>query len=279
MTLPIQISNLSKNYTLPWKKGKVEAVRHLSLEVRPGEVFGLLGPNGSGKSTTLKLILGLSEPSEGSIQVFGDSIQKLATRRRIGFLPESPNFYRFLTGEELLRFYGRLCGVPKKTLNQKIDELIDLVGLEKGRKRALSTYSKGMLQRIGLAQALVHDPELLLLDEPTAGVDPVGAREMKDLILRLKQKGKTIVLSSHWLDQVEEVCNRVVILHEGEKVLEGKLADLLTVKEDTQLVVKGFQKEREDEIKKALAQFKLEWVEARGFKRSLEELFIEKVSR
>ena len=279
MTLPIQIFNLSKSYALPWGKRKVEAVKDLSLEVKLGEVFGLLGPNGSGKSTTLKLILGLVKPTGGSVQVFGDSIQKLATRQRIGFLPESPNFYRFLSGEELLRFYGRLCGVPSKKIDQRIDELIDLVGLEKGRKRALSTYSKGMLQRIGLAQALVHDPELLLLDEPTAGVDPVGAREIKDLILRLKQKGKTIVLSSHWLDQVEEVCDRVVILHEGKKVLEGRLAELLTVQEKTQFVVKGFQKEREAEVKKAIAQLQLEWVEAKETKRSLEALFVEKVAR
>ena len=276
---PIQISNLSKSYILPWKKGRVEAVKGLNFEVKSGEIFGLLGPNGSGKSTTLKLILGLVEPSKGKIEVFGDSIQNLVTRKRIGFLPESPNFYHFLTGEELLRFYGRLCEVPRKQLTRKIDELINLVGLEKGRKRALSTYSKGMLQRIGLAQALVHDPELLLLDEPTAGVDPIGAREIKDLILELKARGKTIVLCSHWLDQVEEVCDRVAILHEGKKALEGKLSDLLTARGETQLIVKGFRKEQEEEVKKTLEQLNLEWVEARKSKKTLETLFMEKVTQ
>ncbi|MBX7157109.1 MAG: ABC transporter ATP-binding protein [Verrucomicrobiae bacterium] len=275
----IQMVNVSKRYTTSWRGAKVEALRDLNLEVKAGEVFGLLGPNGSGKSTTLKIILGLVEATSGQVQVLGSSIRRLATRQRIGFLPESPYFYRFLTGEELLYFCGRLCGVPKTKLSRRVDELLVLVGLEKGARRALNTYSKGMLQRIGLAQALVHDPELVLLDEPTAGVDPLGSRDIKDLILRLKQAGKTVVLSSHWLDQVEEVCDRVAILHEGQKVLEGDLKDLLAIKDETQLVVKHFQKERESEVRRALEQLHVEWVEAKSVKRDLESLFVERVSK
>jgi ABC-2 type transport system ATP-binding protein len=274
----IQMVNVSKCYKGSWGRGRVEALRELSLKIRQGEVFGLLGPNGSGKSTTLKMILGLVEPTSGQLQVLGSSIRRLTTRQRIGFLPESPYFYRFLTGEELLHFYGRLCSVPKAKLSQRVNELIALVGLEKGAKRALNTYSKGMLQRIGLAQALVHDPELLLLDEPTAGVDPLGSRDIKDLILKLKEAGKTIVLCSHWLDQVEEVCDRVAILHEGKKVLEGELKELLRVKDETQLRVKNFKNEQEPDVRRALEQLQLEWIEAKSAKRNLEDLFIEKVS-
>lgn len=274
----IQMVNVSKCYKGSWGRVQVEALRDLNLEIRQGEVFGLLGPNGSGKSTTLKMILGLVEPTSGQLQVLGSSIRHLTTRQRIGFLPESPYFYRFLTGEELLHFYGRLCGVSKAKLSQRVNELIALVGLEKGAKRALNTYSKGMLQRIGLAQALVHDPELLLLDEPTAGVDPLGSRDIKDLILKLKEAGKTIVLCSHWLDQVEEVCDRVAILHEGKKVLEGELKELLRVKDETQLRVKNFKNEKEAEVRRALEQLQLEWIEAQSGKRNLEDLFIEKVS-
>ena len=201
--VPILIRNLRKTFPLKWRRGSVVAIDHLDLEVRRGEVFGLLGPNGSGKRTTLKVLLGLLRPTEGEVRLFGESVATVACRRRLGYLPESPYFYKFLSGEETLRFFGRICGMGGQELERRVDELIELVGLEHGRYRPLSGYSKGMLQRIGLAQALLHDPELLLLDEPTAGVDPLGSREMKDLILELKRRGKTIVLSSHLLDQVK----------------------------------------------------------------------------
>jgi len=213
------------------------ALDHLDLQVRPGEVFGLLGPNGSGKSTTLKLLLGLIVPSDGEARVFGLPPDSLDARRRVGFLPENPYFYGFLNGDETLRFYGKLCGVTGPRLDRRIEELIELVGLQNGRERPLRSYSKGMLQRIGLAQALIHDPDLLFLDEPTAGVDPLGSAQIRDLILRLKKMGKTVVFSSHLLEQVQEVADRVAIFSLGKKVLEGSLESLLVENQSTQITL------------------------------------------
>src|SRR5271156_6194919 len=226
---------LTKRYPLTWKRKVLLALAHLDLQIKPGEVFGLLGPNGSGKSTTLKLLLGLVVPNEGEARIFGLPPDNLAARRRVGFLPENPYFYSFLNGDETLRFYGRLCGVTGAKLEQRIEELIDLVGLQNGRERPLRSYSKGMLQRIGLAQAMIHDPDLLFLDEPTAGVDPLGSSQIRDLILKLKAMGKTVVFSSHLLDQVQEVADRVAIFSLGKKVLEGSIDDLLTENEGTQI--------------------------------------------
>jgi ABC-2 type transport system ATP-binding protein len=274
---PIVVRGLTKRYPLAWRRGQVVALDRLDLEVRRGEVFGLLGPNGSGKSTTLKLILGLVRATAGEVLLFDESFHTAAARRRLGFLPENPYFHRFLTGAETLRFYGRVCGVTGARLEARINELLALVGLEHGRDRPLRTYSKGMLQRIGLAQALVHDPELLLLDEATAGVDPLGSREIKDLILHLKQLGKTIVLSSHLLDQVEEVCDRVVILHLGRKVLEGRLEDLLQVQDRMTLTVAGLDETNEARAREALAAAGVSVEEVRRPRLTLERLFLETV--
>jgi ABC-2 type transport system ATP-binding protein len=219
---------LTKRYPLAWKRRVLVALDHLDLQVKPGEVFGLLGPNGSGKSTTIKLLLGLIRPNEGEARIFGLPTDSLEARRRVGFLPENPYFYGFLNGDETLRFYGKLCGLSGAKLEARIEELIELVGLTNGRERPLRSYSKGMLQRIGLAQALIHDPDLLFLDEPTAGVDPLGSSQIRDLILRLKKMGKTVIFSSHLLEQVQEVADRVAIFSLGKKVLEGHLDDLLT---------------------------------------------------
>src|SRR5277367_1556885 len=233
--LAVETIGLTKRYPLTWKRKVLVALDHLDLQIRPGEVFGLLGPNGSGKSTTLKLLLGLVVPTEGEARVFGLPPDSLDARRRVGFLPENPYFYGFLNGDETLRFYGKLCGVTGARLNKRIDELIDLVGLQNGRERPLRSYSKGMLQRIGLAQALIHDPDLLFLDEPTAGVDPLGSAQIRDLILRLKKMGKTVVFSSHLLEQVQEVADRVAIFSLGKKVLEGSLDSLLTESKGTEI--------------------------------------------
>lgn len=276
---PIRLRGVAKHFPLHWRRGRVIAVEGLDLEIRRGEVFGLLGPNGSGKSTTLKMILGLTPPTAGEIALFGEPPARPETRRRLGFLPESPYFYRFLTGAETLRFFGRLCGVPGATLESRVGELISLVGLAHGHDRPLSTYSKGMLQRIGLAQALVHDPELVLLDEPTAGVDPMGARDIKDLILRLKAEGKTVVLSSHLLEQVEEVCDRVAILHLGRKIIEGPLDSLRSQGDRTTLDVTGYDESRAGAIRAALAA---SGAELRGVdhpRLTLEEIFIREVRR
>jgi ABC-2 type transport system ATP-binding protein len=237
--LAVETIGLTKRYPLSWKRKVLVALDRLDLQIRPGEVFGLLGPNGSGKSTTLKLLLGLVIPSEGEVRIFGLPPDSLEARARVGFLPENPYFYGFLTGDETLRFYGKLCGVTGAKLARRIEELIDLVGLQNGRERPLRSYSKGMLQRIGLAQALIHDPDLLFLDEPTAGVDPLGSAQIRDLILRLKKMGKTVVFSSHLLEQVQEVADRVAIFSLGKKVLEGSLDTLLVENQSTQINLPG----------------------------------------
>jgi ABC-2 type transport system ATP-binding protein len=246
---------LTKRYPLTWKRKVLVALDHLNLQIRPGEVYGLLGPNGSGKSTTIKLLLGLITPSEGEARIFGLPPESLEGRRRVGFLPENPYFYGFLNGDETLRFYGKICGVTGAKLDQKIDDLIELVGLQNGRERPLRSYSKGMLQRIGLAQALIHDPDLLFLDEPTAGVDPLGSSQIRDLILRLKKMGKTVVFSSHLLDQVQEVADRVAIFSLGKKVLEGSVDSLLAESHSTQVNIPAeLTPEQQAKLREAIKQ-------------------------
>ena len=229
----------------------------LDMEVRKGEVFGLLGPNGSGKSTAMKMILGLLRPTGGRAEVCGYRAGTIAARRQIGFLPENPYFPNFLSGIELVRYYGRLSGMGGRKLELRIEELMELVRLggEAG-KRPLRTYSKGMLQRAGLAGAMVGDPEVLMLDEPTAGVDPAGSREIRDLILELKERGKTVIFSSHLLEQVEDVADRVIILHRGKKLREGRLEDLLAKKSEWQIRVQGLEESGRKELRG--------WLEKRG---------------
>jgi ABC-2 type transport system ATP-binding protein len=251
----VETMGLTKRYPLAWKRKVLVALDRLDLQIRPGEVFGLLGPNGSGKSTTLKLLLGLVIPSGGEAKVFGLPPDSLEARARVGFLPENPYFYGFLTGDETLRFYGKLCGVTGATLDRRVDELIDLVGLQNGRERPLRSYSKGMLQRIGLAQALIHNPDLLFLDEPTAGVDPLGSAQIRDLILRLKKMGKTVVFSSHLLEQVQEVADRVAIFSLGKKVLEGSLDTLLVENQSTQINLPGeLSAAQQEQIRQLISQ-------------------------
>lgn len=222
----IEIHGLVKDFAVGLRGLRLRAVDHVTLAVRPGEVFGLLGPNGSGKSTTIKLLLGLLEPTAGGCAIFGVPSGRVEARRDVGYLPEAPNFYRFLTGRELVAFYGRMCGLASAALRERVDEVVALVGLAGAADRRVGTYSKGMLQRIGLAQALVHDPRLLILDEPTAGVDPVGSAEMANLILGLKARGKTVLITSHLLGQIEELCDRVAILDRGRLVADGTVVEL-----------------------------------------------------
>jgi ABC-2 type transport system ATP-binding protein len=271
---------LTKRYPLTWKRKVLVALDHLNLQIKPGEVFGLLGPNGSGKSTTIKLLLGLIVPSEGEARIFGLAPESLEARRRVGFLPENPYFYGFLNGDETLRFYGKLCGVTGVKLDQRIEELIDLVGLQNGRERPLRSYSKGMLQRIGLAQAMIHDPEILFLDEPTAGVDPLGSSQIRDLILRLKKMGKTVIFSSHLLEQVQEVADRVAIFSLGKKVLEGSLESLLAETQSTQINVPAdLSPDQQQRLRQALSQTGIDEGDIR-FSRphlSLEQLYLRTV--
>jgi ABC-2 type transport system ATP-binding protein len=224
----IRTENLTKRYGLGFHKGRLLALDSLNLRIREGEVYGLLGPNGSGKSTTLKCILDLVQPTEGRAWIFDVPCDKVESRLHVGFLPENPYFYKYLTGVETLEFYGHLCGLHGFAMRQRIDELLELVGLAHARDRQLKGYSKGMLQRIGLAQAMIHDPKLLLLDEPTAGVDPIGSRDIRDLILQLKKMGKTVLLCSHLLEQVQEICDRISVLNLGKIILEGNVQQLIS---------------------------------------------------
>jgi len=254
---------------------KVVAVKDLTLRIEPGEVYGLLGPNGSGKSTTLKIILGLVSPTRGRTEIFGRDSRRVESREAVGFLPENPYFYKFLTGTETLRFFGRLCGMTGATLKNRINELLDLVGLNNARDRRLGTYSKGMLQRIGLAQALIYDPRLVVLDEPTAGVDPAGSREIRDLIMDLKRRGITVLLSSHLLAQAQEICDRIGILADGVLVREGRLQDLIAIENQTELVIADASDELVHEIESCIGRSNAKLLERRKSTTTLERLFLE----
>jgi ABC-2 type transport system ATP-binding protein len=203
------------------------AVNGLNLEVRSGEVFGFLGPNGAGKTTTMNVLLGFVNATSGSASIFGVDVKQPIARQRIGFLPELTYYYKFLNAEELLRFYARIFRIPKDQRDRRIDEVLKLVELEPARKKLIKTYSKGMQQRAGLAQALINDPDLLILDEPTSGLDPVGRMKVRDIIQRLKDRGKTVFFSSHELGEVETVCDRVAILNQGSLLVEGRVHDLV----------------------------------------------------
>jgi len=271
----VETQKLTKIYTDFWGRPKVKALIDLNLTIHKGEVFGLLGPNGSGKSTTIKLLLGLIFPTSGSASILGEPIGSTKINERIGFLPEESYLYRFLNGEETLRFYGRLFRMDKRTLDRRVPELLDIVGLDqKARKRKLREYSKGMARRIGLAQALINNPDLILLDEPTTGLDPIGTREMKDLILSLKQQGKTVLLCSHLLADVQDVCDRIIILYRGEEETLGHVRDLLQVKDITQVQAKGLYPEQIEELKTFLTRIGAGNAEVTHPTTTLEELFM-----
>jgi len=236
----VHIEHLTKTYRDFWGRDKVRALDDLNLTIRRGEVFGLLGPNGSGKSTTIKLLLGLIFPTSGRAWVLGQPVGSTAINQKIGFLPEESYLYRFLNGEETLYFYGRLFNIPRRELKKRVPELLDIVGLDnKARKRKLREYSKGMARRIGLAQAMINDPELIVLDEPTTGLDPIGTREMKDLIVSLKNQGKTVILCSHLLADVQDVCDRITILFRGKMQTLGSVSELLQVRDVTHIETTG----------------------------------------
>jgi ABC-2 type transport system ATP-binding protein len=203
------------------------AVDGLNLQVRAGEVFGFLGPNGAGKTTTMNVLLGFVSASRGSASIFGVDVRQPIARQRIGYLPELTYYYKFLNTEELLRFYARIFRIPRAEREQRINAVLKLVELEGARRRLIKTYSKGMQQRVGLAQALINNPDLLILDEPTSGLDPLGRMKVREIIQRLKEEGKTVLFSSHELGEVETVCDRVAILHEGKLRVEGRVSDLL----------------------------------------------------
>ncbi len=239
----VSVNHLTKVFKGTLGKGAFRAVHDLSLEVRAGEVYGLIGPNGSGKSTTMKAVLGLIKPTEGGASIFGIPSTEVASRRSVGFLPENPYFYKHLTGRETLRFYGSLCGMHGGKLKSRADEMLALTGLEDAAARRVGGYSKGMLQRLGLAQALIHEPRLLVLDEPTAGVDPVGSRKIRDLIIEFRSRGITVLVTSHLLEQMQEVCDRVGIMAHGRMVREGRLEELIAVENQTEMILENVQPE------------------------------------
>src|SRR6266446_7040871 len=237
----VETRKLTKIYRDFWGRKKKTALRALNVEIRKGEIFGLLGPNGSGKTTTIKLLLGLLFPTDGDAFVFGEPAAQVKKNEGIGYLPEESYLYKFLNAEETLDFYGRLFNMSANDRHQRSQKLIDMVGLANDKKRILKEYSKGMRQRIGLAQALINDPQLVILDEPTSGLDPLGTRWMKDLILDLRSKGKTVIMCSHRLDDVQDVCDRIAILYEGELQELGQVKTLLQDANRLELRARGVQ--------------------------------------
>ncbi|MGJ8656285.1 MAG: ABC transporter ATP-binding protein [Akkermansiaceae bacterium] len=274
----VEIRDLVKTYKSSFKRQTFRAVDEVSLNIAPGEVYGLIGPNGSGKSTTMKALLGLVAPSSGICKVFGCDSRRVDARSEIGFLPENPYFYKHQTSAETLKFYGKLCGIKGKVLKDRVDELLELVSLDHARNRRLGGYSKGMLQRVGLAQALIQNPRLLVLDEPTAGVDPIGSREIRDLIFKLKKEGVTIFLCSHLLEQVQEVCDRVGIIFEGKMVNEGTLEELTAIENQHELILENADDgllESIDELIRQHSNSGAKLISSGTPRSSLEKLFID----
>jgi len=248
----IKTNNLTKIFKDFWGRNKVKALDKLSIEIKQGEVFGLLGPNGSGKSTTLKLLLGLLFPSSGKVSILGKPINNIAIKEKIGFLPEESYLYGYLTAKETLFFYGKLFDIPSKQIGKRASQLLEMVGLGKVGSRPVREFSKGMARRLGLAQALINDPELIFLDEPTSGLDPIGTRQIKDLIADLKNKGKTILLCSHLLADVEDVCDRIAILYGGKIRVIGKVNELLKKHDSLQINLPELKPETLEQIKKLI---------------------------
>lgn len=271
----IETRGLGKIYRDFWGRKKVHALKSLDIEVHKGEIFGLLGPNGSGKSTTIKLILGLLFPTSGRAFVFGKEATEVTKNERIGYLPEESYLYKFLNAEETLDFYGRLFDMPADVRRQRSEQLIQMVGLQRARRRQLKEYSKGMTRRIGLAQALINEPDLLVLDEPTTGLDPIGSREMKDLILRLRDQGKTILMCSHQLADVEDVCDRIAILHQGELKELGRVDSLLKVQDVTEIHARGLSEEAKREITEVIKRHGGDLLQIDNPTTTMEELFLD----
>ena len=275
----VQAVGLTKLFRDFWNRPKARAVNGIDFEVRPGEVVGLLGPNGSGKSTTVKMLLGLLYPTGGKLTVFGRSPRAVETKREIGYLPEESYLYKFLTAEETLDFFGSLFNLSAADRKQRIDQLLEMVGLAHARRRRVGEFSKGMARRIGLAQAMINDPAFLILDEPTSGLDPLGCREVKDLILTLKKRGKTVLITSHLLSDVEDICDRVIILYGGKIRAEGALDNLLQVNNETRIMTPELPKATMDQLL-GILRANLDGDEFRidHPRRTLEEFFLDVIA-
>ena len=271
----VTVSNLTKVFRGHIGRAPFVAVKDLSLTVKEGEVYGLIGPNGSGKSTTMKVVLGLLAPTKGATSIIGCDSREVESRQAVGFLPENPYFYKHLTGEETLQFYGRLCGLTGAALKDRTREMLALTDLESAADRRVAGYSKGMLQRLGLAQALIHDPRLVVLDEPTAGVDPAGSRKIRDLILSFKKRGLTVLVTSHLLEQMQEVCDRVGIMAHGVMVREGRLDELIAVENQTELVLENATPAMLEKLRALVAQEGATLSHIGQPRTTLERLFLE----
>lgn len=280
MSLAVDIQDLHKQFPTPWGRRGVYALKGVSLQIQEGQVYGLIGPNGSGKSTMMKILVGLLAPSSGKCQIFGKSNQASENRQNVGFLPENPYFYKFLTGAETLAFYGKLCGLRGRALGTRVDELLELVGLQDAACRRLGGYSKGMLQRIGLAQALVQSPRLIVLDEPTAGVDPLGSRSIRDIIVDVKQLGVTVFLCSHLLEQVQEICDSVGILYQGLMLAEGSVGELTQDQSTMEIKIHQASPELMARLQEVVKEDgKAEWMGSTHAQSSLEEVFLTGIRR
>lgn len=303
----VHIQNLRKVFRVGFWGRRVTAVDEISFDVRQGEIFGFLGPNGAGKTTTIKMLMGLIYPTSGDAKLFGRSIGDPTAKAKVGFLPESPYFYDYLTGREFLRFYGHLFGLMGTRLNTRVDELLDLVGMTHARDLQLRKFSKGMLQRVGIAQALINDPDLVVLDEPMSGLDPIGRKEVRDLILRLKESGKTVMFSSHILHDAELLCDRVAMIMKGKLVACGQVSELIAgdathevemvidrllpealdrikplasrvVLQGERVMVVLTSQQRVDEVLEVIRSAKAKLVAVTPHKASLEDLFIRKAA-
>lgn len=273
----VEINNLTKVYRNLFASREVKAVDNLSFFIRRGEVCGFLGPNGAGKTTTIMLLLGFLKPTSGTISVLGQKPSHVGVKERIGFLPEESYFYKFFNADEILDYYGNLFKMESKVKKRRIDELIEMVGLQEARKRRLREYSKGMLRRIGIAQALINDPEFIILDEPTSGLDPIGTQEVKDLIINLKRSGKTILMSSHLLADVQGVCDRVILLHQGKLIVEGPTREILSKKGYIKFEVQDDAESTKEQIRNFTEQNGIRITSMGTSTISLEEFFVKSI--
>ncbi|WP_177995609.1 ABC transporter ATP-binding protein [Victivallis lenta] len=276
----VRAVGLTKVFRDFWGRPKAKAVNDISFTIEPGEVIGLLGPNGSGKSTTVKMLLGLLYPTGGILNVLGRSPRAVETKREIGYLPEESYLYKYLTAEETLDFFGSLFNLSRADRKKRIDQLLDMVGMAHARRRRVGEYSKGMARRIGLAQAMINDPEFLILDEPTSGLDPLGCKEVKDLILTLKARGKTVLITSHLLSDIEDVCDRVIILYGGKVRAMGGLGELLTVSDENRIVTPALPQAAMNEVLKILREnLHGEEFTVDHPRRTLEEFFLDVITK
>ena len=277
MAAVIETRDLTKVYKDFWGRPRHKGLDRLSISIEPGEVFGLIGPNGSGKTTTFKLLLGLIFPSSGEAKLLGKSPTDVGVKARLGFLPEESYLYRWLNADETLDFFGRLFNLDRATRKKRADELIERFGLVHARKRQIREYSKGMARRVGFAQCLINDPDVVIMDEPTSGLDPISSRQIKDLILDLKSRGKTVLLSSHLLADVQNVCDRICILHQGQTKVYGAVKDILVQRDSLSLTFKGLSDEARKKIEALAAAEGATLTRAENTNETLEDVFLRTV--